>query len=263
MAVGRAHFRERFSSFPAWNCPHCENGFLKELPKGRSVTEPIYSKSQRSEDWWEPDHTIARFAAEMRCTNSTCGECVFVTGHSTIDYYGQDEEGEHWEEIFEPRAAYPAIPVFRLMEEWPDAVITELRRSFAHIWNDPGAAANRLRTAVECLLDGLRVKKTTLTTKGGVTRRSKLKLHDRIVAFRAMKPDAADLLLAVKWLGNAGSHADLAGLTRDHVLDGMEIMEHVLHLLFDKTGQAVTQLAKSINKKKGPVSKPKNKSMWS
>jgi Domain of unknown function (DUF4145) len=98
-----------------------------------------------------------------------------------------------------------------------------------------------------------------LVAKGSTKKRSKLTLHDRIVAFRATNLDAADLLLAVKWLGNAGSHADMAGISRHDVLDGMEITEHVLHLLFDKSGQAVTKLAKSINKRKGPLPKPVKK----
>lgn len=257
MAINRSHFAQEFTSFPNWNCPCCANGTLHEVLAKRLIEEPAYSKNQHPEDWWEPEHTISRFSALMRCTTSTCGEFVFVTGRAGIAYYGSDEEGEHWADEFEPAFGFPAITVFRLKQDWPEPVLTELRRSFAHVWRDPGAAANRLRTAVECLLDHLKVKKVSLVTKAGVTKKNKLKLHDRIVAFRTKNAAAADLLLAVKWLGNAGSHADLQEISREAVLDGMQIMEHVLHLLFDNTGAAVVKLAASINKKKGPVTKKK------
>jgi hypothetical protein len=259
MTINRPYFAASLSAFPSWNCPHCEIGLLKELPKERQLVEPTYSKREHNEDWWEPEHIRQRFSAQLQCNNHRCGEIVFVVGESTTHYGGGDEEGEHWYETFEPRAAYPAVAVFRLKAEWPKSVTRELSLAFGHIFGDAGAAANRLRTAVECLLDHLGVKKATLVANGTKKKKVKLNLHRRIEAFKLKNPEAAGLLLAVKWLGNAGSHADLKGVTRDDVLDGMDMMQLALHLLFDKSSAAVQKLAKSINKKKGPVKKVKAK----
>lgn len=252
MAVERAHFRDAFSVFPQWNCPTCATGTLKEVPKARSVVEPTYSKNLRREDWWEPDHTIGRFVALLQCTHSSCGETVYITGNHAVESYGYDEEGEHWGDLFQPRATYPSVAVFRLKEEWPEAVAAQLRRSFTHIWSDPGAAANSLRTAVECLMDQLNVKKYPRTGP-----RHKINLHLRIVDFALQNPEAAEFLLAVKWLGNTGSHSDITGLNRSDVLDAMELLERALHLVYDEAPKRLARLAKSINKKKGPIVKPK------
>jgi hypothetical protein len=142
--------------------------------------------------------------------------------------------------------------VFRVKEEWPDAIAAELRRSFIHLWSDPGAAANSLRTAVECLMDQRNVKKYPRTGP-----RRKINLHLRIVDFGLQNPEAAELLFAVKWLGNTGSHSDTAGLNRSDVLDAMELLERALHLVYDEAPKRLAKLAKSINKKKGRVPKPK------
>ena len=87
------------------------------------------------------------------------------------------------------------------------------------------------------------MKKTTLVAKSGKKKRLRLKTHDRIVAFRSANPKAAGLLEAIKWLGNAGSHADLRLDCRAMTCSMAHrwLLEHVLHLLLDKTDAAVAQ----------------------
>ncbi len=241
---------------PAWLCPTCDVGTLREAIKDRIKIETGYSKLEHSEDYWEPEFIINRFCSKMICTNPTCGEVVLVIGRGDVESY-YDDEGTEWSDIFVPSATFPAVPMFRISDDWPPSVSHELKLSFGSIWSDAGASANRLRTAVEHLLDHLAVKKTTLSKSGGKSRRVRLPLHDRIIAFKQKNSVAADLLLAIKWLGNAGSHANSQAIARDDVLDGMEIMEHVMHLLFDKQGANVSKLAKSINRKRGPIKRSK------
>lgn len=259
MAINRQHFAETLGFLPQWHCPRCTSGTVKEVRKERVVLEPAYSQHEHSEDWWDPERMTQRFCARMVCTDASCGEIVFVTGQMIVSYGGYDDEhgGVEWIEELQPRAVYPAVPAFRMSGDWPKPVITELRHAFGHIWRDSGAAANRLRTAVECLLDHFKIKRAMMVMKGSTKKKVTLTLHDRILLFQKAKPEEGDLLLAVKWLGNAGSHADLLGISREAVLDGMMIMEHVLHLLFDKSGEEVTKLASKINKLKGPVAKKK------
>jgi len=244
---------------PAWSCPRCNTGILHEAVNGRAVAEPHYSKEIHKEEWWEPEHINNRFCLRMVCSNPNCGEIVFVIGESDLVSYHDDKGDEQWDDRFQPHAAYPSIPVFRIVDDWPESVQRELTLAFANIWNDAAASANRLRTAVECLLDHIKVKKITISSKLTPPKRVKLSLHDRIISFRSKNGEAADVLLAIKWLGNAGSHADLRGISREAVLDGMELMEHVLHLLFDSKAKNVSKLVKSINKKKGPIVPPKKK----
>ncbi len=54
--------------------------------------------------------------------------------------------------------------------------------------------------------------------------------------FGEKQDDAATQLMAIKWLGNIGSHAGLAVLTRDDLLDAFEHFEYALDLIYTKTG---------------------------
>jgi len=58
-------------------------------------------------------------------------------------------------------------------------------------------------------------------------------------------------MLAIKWLGNAGSHAEGA-VTLDDVMDAYDLIDHVLQELYTQKARKAKALAKLINKKKGP-----------
>ena len=250
MGINRESFRERFSALPSWRCSTCGIGSLVEDKARRIDIEPVYSKDAHSEDWWEPEFITRRFAAVLLCQNPDCGEVVLVTGNVVVNEGFDDEFGPHYFDTLEPLTARPPIAVFELDEPWAESVRNQLKLAFSHVLSDPGAAANRLRTAVECLMDDRGIKKYPRTG-----RRRKIDLHNRILDFKAQNAEAADLLLAVKWLGNTGSHADVSGLTREDVLDGMELLERALHLVYDDTPKRLARLAQRINRRRGPAPK--------
>jgi hypothetical protein len=187
-----------------------------------------------------------RFSILLSCQNPTCGEVVFVTGNAWVDQY-YDEEGPHHYDLFEPLSITPSLAVFPLDDRWPESVRNQLKLAFAHLFGDPGASGNRLRTTVECLMDDRGVKKYP---RNGPRRA--INLHTRITDFKDQNAEAAEMLLAVKWLGNTGSHADLNSLTREDVLDGMELLERALHLIYDDTAKRLAKLARDINRRRGP-----------
>jgi len=121
-----------------------------------------------------------------------------------------------------------------------------LKNLLNYFFCDPPSAANHIRVALENLLTHLKVKRLNV----GKGKKSFIPLHNRIELLP--KPRAfKDLLFAIKWLGNAGSHTNV--ITIDDCLDDYEIMEEVLRLLYDSKGNKIKQLARKINKKKGPV----------
>ena len=63
--------------------------------------------------------------------------------------------------------------------------------------------------------------------------------------------DLEDILYAIKWLGNAGSHGN-SEITIDDVFDAYEFMNHILNEIYEPK-QKLEKLAKEIRKKKGPV----------
>ena len=88
------------------------------------------------------------------------------------------------------------------------------------------------------------------TVGGGKIR--DVSLHNRIENFRSAKPqyaDAAGLLLAVKWIGNVGSHDDRLQIS--DVLDGIEILDYTLALVYDDTADEIKKKAAEITARKG------------
>lgn len=74
-------------------------------------------------------------------------------------------------------------------------------------------------------------------------------LHRRIDLLRPAQPSVADHLEAVKWIGNEGTHS--RGLTTKDLLDGAEILEQAIALLYDRSAEEVAKRAKAIVRKKG------------
>ena len=123
------------------------------------------------------------------------------------------------------------------------------RTSFKLYWLSPEACANSIRSVVEGLLTHFKVRLTSKNAKG---QRVLLSLHARIDLFRQTNPDLADALMAVKWIGNAGSHS--RPIMREDLLDGYELMEHVLDELFVQREKRIARLSRQINRRKRPRS---------
>ena len=78
-------------------------------------------------------------------------------------------------------------------------------------------------------------------------------LHERISLLPAKFAHLKDLIVAIKWLGNAGSHDDGTDVTLDDVMDSYELTEHILQEVYAPKLTKLHKLAKKVNKKKGPV----------
>ena len=78
-----------------------------------------------------------------------------------------------------------------------------------------------------------------------------MSLHDRIKLLPKKYQDIQEIFLAVKWLGNAGSHSGTT-VSSDDVLDAYELMEKLLTEVFDDKSNKIKELAREINKNKGP-----------
>jgi hypothetical protein len=61
-----------------------------------------------------------------------------------------------------------------------------------------------------------------------------------------------ELLRAVKWIGNHGSHEE-PDLTVDDVLETVELLAHALDLVYDDRGERLSVRAAAVNAQKGPL----------
>ncbi len=250
----QALWKESFASWPTWPCPLC-NSVALALPKAKGgllCKETGPSLREHQHEAWDVDWVVKRFAALLECHNPACGQVVAVLGRASVEeehYY--DENGEtqtNYEDVYTPISFHPAPPIFAIPEQCPEKVRALLTASFALIWLDVPSAANRMRAGVEALLDDQRVQKS----KSRRGKRQYLTTHVRIQELAAKHREAAEYLMAIKWLGNSGSHAANDVVSRGELLGAAELFEAALELIYVKKQKKFRQLASAINKRKGP-----------
>jgi hypothetical protein len=238
-------------SVPGWVCPHCRRGKLKHIEDSLSIRDTVASRHARDREEVGEGLSveIGRFALFLECDRPVCQESVVVCGIATLEMIVLGPGQLQISEVLHPAFIDPPIHFFSIPRACPLSVSKELVSCFRLVWTDNSAAGNRLRAAVERLLDHLKIPSKRKNSRG---RFDRLSLHQRIEALREKAPEVGELLLAVKWLGNVASHGD--ALRRADLVDGFEILQYVLDIVLTRRGQAVAQLAKEINKRKGPRS---------
>ncbi|MEU6331999.1 DUF4145 domain-containing protein [Streptomyces sp. NPDC047049] len=190
---------------------------------------------------WHPGGVRGEFHCRLKCRNQSC-DLVWVIGemeqHPDFDDRG---DYESYYEHLHPKFFMPALPLVETSSACPKAVQDCIKAASKVLWVDPNSAANRLRTAVEALMD-----------EQGIPRKNLFSLAKRIKVFETAKPsyaEAAGLLLAVKWIGNVGSHE--SRLQIPDVLDGVEILDFTLELVYDDTRDELKKKAAEITARKG------------
>ncbi|QOY52312.1 DUF4145 domain-containing protein [Candidatus Sulfurimonas baltica] len=230
-----------------WQCPTCNSGSLqviqdKFLKQHNSETEINYH-----ENWFQaPEMITYTFTALLSCTNPSCKEVVTCSGTGGVEREQYSYDDYRHVEYFKPVFFYPPLNIFQIPEKTPENVQNSIKSSFSLVFNNKSSAANQVRIAIECLLTHLKIK--NYHTSGG--RRNKLSLHKRIGLLPTKYQKIKDICLAIKWLGNAGSHCD-DDITLDDVFNGYDMLSFVLEELYDNKHTHVTKLAKKINAKKG------------
>ncbi|GAB3535803.1 hypothetical protein GCM10027443_25290 [Pontibacter brevis] len=150
----------------------------------------------------------------------------------------------------QPITFFPAPKIIDIPLSCPRTVTKKLNESFGLYWIDLNSCANKIRISIETLLNELGVITTKPTKKGT----QPLKLHSRIEEFEKQNPEVGGFLLAIKWIGNAGSHP--SEITKDDVLDAYELLEYSLDSLYDDRRKKLKELSNKINTAKGPKTEP-------
>ena len=223
---------------PDWKCPHCGNGRLTIKQSDFRSEETAQSKKERNHPDWEPEWLRFTFSAFLRCTS--CNELTVAVGEGKIHTFNDPETGERSdEEAFMPKYFIPPLLIFDIPNDCPEEVKKHLIESFSLAWTDFSAACNKLRVSVESIVDNL-----APGTKGG--------LHDRIKALSIQYEEVMEWLMAIKWLGNDGSHQ--ATLEEYDVAFAYEVFEMVLNKLYGKTRSIAMQI-QLVNEAKGSIAK--------
>ncbi|WP_195760561.1 DUF4145 domain-containing protein [Agromyces kandeliae] len=227
-------------AWPRPMCPFCWEGHVAFSEP--STDEDSASKRARANEYWEPEWISGRFISAGRCDNPECEQTV-----KSFGVYSVGETTRH--EIPQYSAFYrveylsPALKLLALPEDVPGDVDDAIERAERVLFLDPGLAATALRASVERFLTHVGIP-SERDNGGFMTLDARLKEwkrqtgHDR----------AAALFLAVKWIGNRGTH-EVSDLSVDDVIDGAEFIGEAFHALFTSPG--LDARAQSVNERKG------------
>ncbi|MBL0621263.1 DUF4145 domain-containing protein [Aeromonas veronii] len=215
-------------------CPHCKNSILTLKRDDVRFHEINISKNNHHEIWFESEHTIFQFTAFLTCP--LCSDFTIATGHGSYDEYHDYEQNIHeCSEIFHPEYFIPTVHIFDLPSKCPKEVSFHIESSFKLAWADESAAGNKIRIAIEFLVE-------TLIGK------SKKRLDDRIRSLDGEHEKIKEYLLAIKWLGNDASHD--ASLKEHDLAFAYKILEQVLNYLYGDR-RMLDFLTKKVNENKG------------
>lgn len=239
-------------------CPYCENGNLilkTEDAISASISHIFDSKYWG--DWLEENsHGCSEyriFSNHFECNNLNCNESAIITG---VSYYQLDDiKNEYIDEIGEYGPSYyyedritikhiePPIDLFSIPVGLKTSLelVYELKKAFYLFWIDKDACANKIRRFVELLLDEMKIQPA-------------YNLHQRIEKYMQKSSNRKTVslgnkLMAIKWIGNQGSHLEQE-LTNENIITAFEILENVLHKIYDKSEKLIAQKVKQINKNK-------------
>jgi hypothetical protein len=195
-------------------------------------------------DAWDPDWIDYGFTAWAECQHSACKQRYALAGKGSVGAE-QDEDGDiSWKDYFDLKFSFPVLRPIKVSKKCQEDVASELDQAFALYWNQPSASAGRLRVALELLLDHIGVPRRK---RDGGGKLKDLSLHTRLENFSKSAPLVGPQLMALKALGNTGSHQ--GSVTKGDLLDALEVLEHALDEILEERSKRVLELSKRLTKK--------------
>lgn len=241
----------RKDRIPRWVCPTCGKGILNPISDTFKSFEAATSRKKRGSMDWDPLEIEYIYSCLLVCLNEGCKEVLVNSGEGFVDVDVEyDENGQpdqNYFDYYRPKYFYPHLKLFSLPKNTPKDVVEEINQSFELIFCNPPSASNHIRIALENLLTHMKVKRYENKNRKKIF----LNLHKRIDLIPTKLQALKEFFLALKWLGNAGSHSNKK-ISFDDVMDAYEIMDEVLRELFEEKQKHIKKLVMTINKKKGP-----------
>ncbi|MBF9222087.1 DUF4145 domain-containing protein [Hymenobacter ruricola] len=239
---------------PEWNCPTCKTGKLTVAPANVYSTETRDSIQHRDDPDWEAYWISYKFSASLKCDNAKCADVVVTSGWGSVEEGYIETDNDWYSEYydsFRPEFFTPHLNYFTIESACPKIIQDEINKSFSLFFLDAHSCANKIRIAIELLMNEFKIPSSRIN-KG---KRIGLSLHARIIKFGLKYPKITNALLAIKWIGNAGSHT--SPIEKKDIIDAYDILEHSLTEIFSTKTKETEKIVKEINKKKAPRSKGK------
>lgn len=219
------------SDLPQLPCPNCQKGTLLSANDTVKELKPAHIVKDEQNREWEPDWSICSWSETVKCSNKSCGHYVHMSGKYSAEHapYEDDDgfEAYGWQSYVKIIAVYPAPHIIQLSKKFPKRLASIIKSSFPLYWSDHSACINRLRTAMEVLLDEQKIPR--VKTVNGKNRRQNL--DQRIKAF-AKTNGLSEYLDGLRNIGNLATH-DYDKVTAQETLDVYDVISHVLRELYE------------------------------
>ena len=225
-----------------WPCPACGQMTLQVIKESFVRKNTAAACSYEVEGGYEPEHDVSVFSCMASCSRQQCQEVVACSGKSVMEL---DWDEQHTRDVYhhvnKPLSFVPALHPFAIADKCPEEIAEALEAAFSVFLMQPGAAANLIRISVEAMMTAMDVPERT--DKG-----KRIVLHQRLKNLPEIYGPYKDPLMAIKFLGNAGSHS-FDGVSVSDIEDAFEIMEYVVNDLFSGRKESVDVLTRRINDK--------------
>ncbi|HBH6921914.1 TPA: DUF4145 domain-containing protein [Serratia marcescens] len=233
----------RRNDLPAWRCPTCLNETLEIVPESFKIAETSETATCRDELWFDEEMAKGVFSCLLRCSRQACREHVALSGQVISLETFNDEMTERWYESgYRPIHFYPPLPLFQPPDKCPEEIFDMLAEISALIPAHRASAVNIMRTVLEIMLDSIGVprEKTELNKKG---KKIRLTTHERICDYSAMLEPKNEAFMALKWLGNHGSHGG-SKVTRSAIDDACVVIEDLIEFIFSESPDVKENIAR-------------------
>jgi len=227
-------------------CPHCKSGSLVCNEEKVNIEETPNSKIERADECWEQEWARYSFNANLICDK--CKESTFCVGIGNLEFYpynGPEENApSRIEECYaielSPVYFEPSIEIFEIPKQCPEKITIELNNAFKLAFSDFSAAGNRIRSCLELYI---------LELNPGAAG----SLHSKVESIKQSEPSVYELLMAVKWLGNEGTHE--ASLKEYDLAFAFTALQHCLKITYTSNQSELKKLASLINSNRGSIIK--------
>lgn len=227
-----------------WPCPACAQKTLvidKESFQAKSL---LKCRQAQDEGDFEPEMDETVFSCMAHCSRANCNEVVVCIGKGGWQEEWDDEMRKRgYVTWYEPMSFTPTLHPFALPGKCPDEITGPLTASFSVYLSQPGSAANLIRIAVERMLTAIGVPEHN-------DKRKRINLHQRIELLDGQYTPYKNTLMAIKFLGNAGSHTYDEVSTVD-IEAAFEIMQYVVNDLFSGRKESIEILTRRLHSKFG------------
>lgn len=138
--------------WPTVPCPTCEVGNLRLKGEVRLVWASHLNTAPEFPPLPEFEYA-GRFTAALQCDDAGCWEGAVVAGSASVDEQYERATESRYQTFLQVHFIEPALRLFHIPSATPDAIGKAVESASAVMWVSLSSAANRLRYAVEEVLD--------------------------------------------------------------------------------------------------------------